>query len=62
MRKKSMKILSLLLTLALLVGVLPGMTAYAAYAADDGCVTGTRICPNCHSSFIEYIENPLSGG
>ncbi len=30
MRKKSMKILSLLLTLALLVGVLPGMTAYAA--------------------------------
>ena len=29
MRKKSIKILSLLLTLALLVGVLPGMTAYA---------------------------------
>ena len=30
MRKKSIKILSLLLTLVMLVGVLPGMTAYAA--------------------------------
>jgi len=65
MRKKSIKILSLLLTLALLVGVLPGMTAYAAdtytLTVTDGSKTIVTVS-NYPIGYELYISGEALGG